>query len=205
MRRRHGRARSTATSPASGARSPRSSTCATRRARCRTSARSIDEVGPRDDRHPRADRGHGHRAACWSWSSSTASPSTTSPPSPRSAHDPKPLVRALLDFWFLTGLRDGVFHGDIHAGNLMLLRDGRLGVIDWGIVGVLDEHDAPRLPPLRRGHAGRRRRRSPKWPSSSQTMLPFVGDEADEPARRGPRRHQRRCSRRPSARSTSAR
>jgi predicted unusual protein kinase regulating ubiquinone biosynthesis (AarF/ABC1/UbiB family) len=53
--------------------------------------------------------------------------------------DAKPLVRALLDFWFLTGLRDGVFHGDIHAGNLMLLRDGRLGLIDWGIVGVLDE------------------------------------------------------------------
>ena len=53
--------------------------------------------------------------------------------------DPTPLVRALLDFWFLTGLRDGVFHGDIHAGNLMLLRDGRLGLIDWGIVGVLDD------------------------------------------------------------------
>lgn len=53
--------------------------------------------------------------------------------------DPKPLVRELLDFWFLTGLRDGVFHGDIHAGNLMVLRDGRLGLLDWGIVGVLDE------------------------------------------------------------------
>jgi predicted unusual protein kinase regulating ubiquinone biosynthesis (AarF/ABC1/UbiB family) len=53
--------------------------------------------------------------------------------------EPKPLVRALLDFWFLTGLRDGVFHGDIHAGNLMLLRDGRLGLLDWGIVGVLDD------------------------------------------------------------------
>lgn len=53
--------------------------------------------------------------------------------------DPKPLVKSLLDFWFLTGLRDGVFHGDIHAGNLLLLRDGRLGLLDWGIVGVLDD------------------------------------------------------------------
>src|SRR4051812_26371691 len=53
--------------------------------------------------------------------------------------NPTPLVRALLDFWFLTGLRDGVFHGDIHPGNLLLLRDGRLGLIDWGIVGVLDD------------------------------------------------------------------
>ena len=71
--------------------------------------------------------------------------------------DPTPLVRALLDFWFLTGMRDGVFHGDIHAGNLMLLRDGRLGLIDWGIVGVLDERHAPHLPPLRRRHARRQR------------------------------------------------
>ena len=54
-------------------------------------------------------------------------------------HDPKPLVQELLRSWFLTGLRDGMFHGDIHAGNLMLLRDGRIGMIDWGIVGRLDE------------------------------------------------------------------
>jgi hypothetical protein len=53
-------------------------------------------------------------------------------------HDPAPLMRSMLRSWFLTGLRDGMFHGDIHAGNLMLLRDGRAGVIDWGIVGRLD-------------------------------------------------------------------
>lgn len=53
-------------------------------------------------------------------------------------HDPAPLVKALLRSWFLTGIRDGMFHGDIHAGNLMLLRDGRVGMIDWGIVGRLD-------------------------------------------------------------------
>jgi predicted unusual protein kinase regulating ubiquinone biosynthesis (AarF/ABC1/UbiB family) len=53
-------------------------------------------------------------------------------------HDPAPLVKELLRCWFLTGLRFGMFHGDIHAGNLMLLRDGRIGMIDWGIVGRLD-------------------------------------------------------------------
>jgi hypothetical protein len=26
----------------------------------------------------------------------------------------------------------------VHAGNLLLLRDGRIGVIDWGIIGRLD-------------------------------------------------------------------
>jgi len=54
-------------------------------------------------------------------------------------HEPGPLVEELLRSWFLTGLRDGMFHGDIHAGNLMMLRDGRLGLVDWGIVGVLDD------------------------------------------------------------------
>ena len=53
-------------------------------------------------------------------------------------HDPAPLVQELLRCWFLTGIRFGMFHGDIHAGNLMLLRDGRIGMIDWGIVGRLD-------------------------------------------------------------------
>ena len=53
-------------------------------------------------------------------------------------HDPRPVVLDLLRSWFLTGLRDAMFHGDIHAGNLMILRDGRAGVIDWGIVGRLD-------------------------------------------------------------------
>jgi aarF domain-containing kinase len=53
-------------------------------------------------------------------------------------HDPGPVMQEMLRAWFLTGLRDGMFHGDIHAGNLLLLHDGRVGVIDWGIVGRLD-------------------------------------------------------------------
>ncbi|MHB8465667.1 MAG: ABC1 kinase family protein [Acidimicrobiales bacterium] len=53
--------------------------------------------------------------------------------------DPAPLVEELVKSWFTFALRYGVFHGDVHAGNLLLLRDGRVGVIDWGIVGRLDE------------------------------------------------------------------
>jgi predicted unusual protein kinase regulating ubiquinone biosynthesis (AarF/ABC1/UbiB family) len=53
--------------------------------------------------------------------------------------DPTPLVRELLKAWVLTGLRVGAFHADIHAGNLLLLRDGRLGMIDWGIVARMDD------------------------------------------------------------------
>jgi aarF domain-containing kinase len=93
-------------------------------------------------------------------------------------HDPAPLVKELLRCWFLTGLRFGMFHGDIHAGNLMLLRDGRIGMIDWGIVGRLD------------GPTHRLFRRfveavlgdATAWPeivAFLQEMAPFAGDDED--------------------------
>ena len=56
----------------------------------------------------------------------------------RLGYDPAPLVQEVMRGFFVTTVRWGVFHGDIHAGNLLLLRDGRIGVIDWGIVGRLD-------------------------------------------------------------------
>ena len=52
--------------------------------------------------------------------------------------DPRPLMEAVVRAWILITVREGSFHGDVHAGNLLLLRDGRLGVLDWGIVGRLD-------------------------------------------------------------------
>jgi predicted unusual protein kinase regulating ubiquinone biosynthesis (AarF/ABC1/UbiB family) len=52
--------------------------------------------------------------------------------------DPGPLVRELLKAWVLTGLRVGAFHADIHAGNLLLLKNGRLGMIDWGIIAQMN-------------------------------------------------------------------
>jgi predicted unusual protein kinase regulating ubiquinone biosynthesis (AarF/ABC1/UbiB family) len=52
--------------------------------------------------------------------------------------DPAPVVTQVVKGFLLTTVRWGFFHGDVHAGNLLLLRDGRIGVIDWGIVGRLD-------------------------------------------------------------------
>ncbi len=37
--------------------------------------------------------------------------------------------------WFRCLLVHGFFHGDVHAGNLMTLDDGRVGFLDFGIVG----------------------------------------------------------------------
>ncbi len=44
--------------------------------------------------------------------------------------------------WFQSMILHGFFHGDVHAGNLMILDDGALGFLDFGIVGRFDE-DAP--------------------------------------------------------------
>lgn len=34
-----------------------------------------------------------------------------------------------------------LFHADPHAGNLMLTPDGRIGLLDWSLVGRLDKHE----------------------------------------------------------------
>ena len=41
--------------------------------------------------------------------------------------------------WMEAALEHGFFHGDVHAGNLMLDTDGRVVFLDFGIVGQLDE------------------------------------------------------------------
>ncbi|RMH43690.1 MAG: AarF/ABC1/UbiB kinase family protein [Deltaproteobacteria bacterium] len=48
------------------------------------------------------------------------------------------LIRGMLA-WFRCVIFYGFFHGDVHAGNLMLLDNGDLGFLDFGIVGRFDE------------------------------------------------------------------
>lgn len=43
---------------------------------------------------------------------------------------------------FLEGMMfNGIFHGDLHFGNLLVLEDGRTGLLDFGIVARLDERE----------------------------------------------------------------
>jgi ubiquinone biosynthesis protein len=35
---------------------------------------------------------------------------------------------------------DGIFHADPHPGNFFIEADGRIGLIDFGMIGQLDEH-----------------------------------------------------------------
>jgi len=48
------------------------------------------------------------------------------------------LVKALLFSTFEGGLRHGLFHGDLHAGNLLVGDDGKIVFLDFGIMGRID-------------------------------------------------------------------
>lgn len=43
--------------------------------------------------------------------------------------------------WFQCVVFYGFFHGDVHAGNLMLLDDDTIGFLDFGIVGRFDDQE----------------------------------------------------------------
>lgn len=51
--------------------------------------------------------------------------------------NPLDIVNTGADVFFHMVMHDGIFHGDLHAGNLFILGDGRIGLIDFGIVGRL--------------------------------------------------------------------
>jgi ubiquinone biosynthesis protein len=48
------------------------------------------------------------------------------------------LARDLLGSLLRQVMLDGIFHADPHPGNILLLGDGRLGLLDWGSVGRID-------------------------------------------------------------------
>ena len=53
--------------------------------------------------------------------------------------DARGAIEALIESWFALTLCTGVFHGDVHAGNLLLTNDGEVVLLDWGIVGRLPD------------------------------------------------------------------
>jgi ubiquinone biosynthesis protein len=51
--------------------------------------------------------------------------------------NPMEIIEAGADAFFHMVMHDGLFHGDLHAGNLFVLNNGKIGLIDFGIVGRL--------------------------------------------------------------------
>ncbi|WP_422741857.1 ABC1 kinase family protein [Mycobacterium sp. WMMD1722] len=56
----------------------------------------------------------------------------------KAGFDGEALVKALLFSLFEGGLRHGLFHGDLHAGNLFVDPDGKVVFLDFGIMGRID-------------------------------------------------------------------
>jgi aarF domain-containing kinase len=51
--------------------------------------------------------------------------------------DPENTLITAMNTWFSSLLLCEFFHADLHAGNLLVLQDGRIGFIDFGIVGKI--------------------------------------------------------------------
>uniref|UniRef100_A0A7S4T852 Protein kinase domain-containing protein n=2 Tax=Ditylum brightwellii TaxID=49249 RepID=A0A7S4T852_9STRA len=54
-------------------------------------------------------------------------------------NDPEKAIVTALNVWTTSVMTMPWFHADVHAGNLLVLNDGRVGFIDFGIVGRVGE------------------------------------------------------------------
>jgi ubiquinone biosynthesis protein len=55
------------------------------------------------------------------------------------------LAYRMTDAWMTMIFRHGFFHGDPHPANILLLDDGRIGLVDFGLAGRLTDDDMTRL------------------------------------------------------------
>jgi len=56
--------------------------------------------------------------------------------------DPRKVGKRLMISFYRQLYEEEIFHGDLHPGNIMLLKDSKIALIDFGAVGGLDHHYA---------------------------------------------------------------
>lgn len=59
---------------------------------------------------------------------------------PQQGHNMDEIARLCVRMVCKQLFEDGFFHGDLHPGNLFVLEDGRVGLIDFGLVGRMTPH-----------------------------------------------------------------
>ncbi len=55
--------------------------------------------------------------------------------------DPKNIAAAIAVIFFNQAYRDGFFHADLHPGNILVCPNGKVALVDFGIIGILAEDD----------------------------------------------------------------
>jgi ubiquinone biosynthesis protein len=78
----------------------------------------------------------------------------------RAGHDPYEVLKKTAVTFFYQAFRDGLFHGDLHPGNLFVLPDGAIGIVDFGIMGRLDKASRKHLAEMLLGFLTRNYRRA---------------------------------------------
>jgi len=95
-------------------------------------------------------------------------------------HDPQEILRKTSETFFYQAFRDGFFHGDMHPGNLFVLPNGSLGIVDFGIMGRLDRTTRRHLAELLMSFLTRDYRRAAEihfeagWIPKNQPMAEFT-------------------------------
>ncbi|MEO5634289.1 AarF/ABC1/UbiB kinase family protein [Gaiella sp.] len=63
----------------------------------------------------------------------------------RSIDERRELAYRMTEAWMTMIFRHGFFHGDPHPANILLLDDGRIGLVDFGLAGRLTDEDMTNL------------------------------------------------------------
>jgi len=63
----------------------------------------------------------------------------------REVGDPEDLLLKAVRAWMQAFALYGFFHGDVHAGNFLLMPDRRVGYLDFGIMGKFDQASRERI------------------------------------------------------------
>jgi ubiquinone biosynthesis protein len=61
-----------------------------------------------------------------------------------SLEERKRLAEVIAEAWMTMIFRDGVFHGDPHPANILVIRPDRIGLVDFGLAGKLTDDDVSR-------------------------------------------------------------
>ena len=95
-------------------------------------------------------------------------------------HDPFEVLKKTSESFFNQVFRDGLFHGDMHPGNLFVLPSGTVAIVDFGIMGRMDKATRRHLAEMLLGFLTRDYRRAAEvhfeagWIPADQSVDEFT-------------------------------